>query len=230
MRNSKFRNGGDKPVVALDIDGTLGDYHGHFLRFAEGYIGKNMPDAKDINPGLPLWKHMRVSKASYRAAKLAYRQGGLKRSMPCYEGADDLTNDLRRAGAEVWICTTRPYLRLDNIDPDTREWLRRNKIKYDAVIFGETKYKELIKQVGISRIVSVADELPEQAEKAYRLGLAPIFMMDQPYNRRHHGTFDSSYDNCLDINYIVDRVYDLYQMRTEMLKWITGYNGYGEYA
>jgi hypothetical protein len=187
MSGRKFRNGGDSPVVALDIDGTLGDYHGHFLKFAEGYIGKPMPNPKQINPGMPLYRHMQVSRATYRAAKLAYRQGGLKRSMPAYNGAALLTRSVRAAGAEVWLCTTRPYLRLDNIDPDTREWLRRNKIQYDAVLFGDNKrsnkYRELVRQVGIDRVVAVADDLPEQIERAQKLCIEDLFIMDQPYNQ-----------------------------------------------
>lgn len=187
MSGRKFRNGADRPVVALDIDGTLGDYHGHFLRFAEGYIGRPMPPAEEINPGLPLYRHMRVSRATYRAAKLAYRQGGLKRSMPAYAGASNLTRDIRRAGAEVWICTTRPYLRLDNIDPDTREWLRRNRIQYDAVLFGDNKrsnkYAELVRQVGADRVVAVADDLPIQVGRALTAGVENVYVMDQPYNQ-----------------------------------------------
>lgn len=186
-QNIKFSNGAGKPVVALDIDGTLGDYHGHFLRFAEGYIGKPMPDAQEINPGLPLYRHMRVSRTTYRACKLAYRQGGLKRSMPVYDGAAELTRAVRRAGAEIWICTTRPYLRLDNIDPDTREWLRRNRIQYDAVLFGDNKrsnkYAELLRQVGRDRVVAVADDLPEQVIKAGKVGIRSLYLMDQPYNK-----------------------------------------------
>ena len=185
-----FDNG--KPIVALDIDGTLGDYHSHFLRFAEGYIGRPMPDPRDINPGQSLTRHMGVSKATYRAAKLAYRQGGLKRSMPVYEGARELTVSLRRAGAEVWICTTRPYLRLDNIDPDTRHWLRRNGIQFDAVLWGEHKYRDLVKSVGNQRVAAVLDDLPEMVGQARELGIgmglasdggSAVFLRDQPYNR-----------------------------------------------
>lgn len=175
-----------KPVVALDIDGTLGDYHGHFLRFAEQWCGKAMPKAED-NPGLPLYSFMKVSKATYRACKLAYRQGGMKRSMPVYEGASELTRYIRRLGAEVWICTTRPYLRLDNIDPDTRHWLRRNRIQYDGVLFGEKKYRDLAEIAG-QRVLVVADDLPEMVDAAYQhLPWASILMRDQPYNRHRRG-------------------------------------------
>lgn len=172
----------DGPVVAIDVDGTIGDYHAHFLRFAADWYGRDMPDPSDINPGLPLHKFMRTSKATYRQCKLAYRQGGLKRSMPAYPGASDLTTMVRKAGAELWITTTRPYLRLDNIDPDTRHWLRRHGIQYDAVIYGERKYRDLARIVGADRVAAVLDDLPEQVAVADSLGL-PTILRDQPYNR-----------------------------------------------
>lgn len=176
-------NGEGKPIVALDIDGTLGDYHSHFLWFAENYLGKPMPHPEEINPGLRLHKFMGVTLRAYREAKLAYRQGGIKRWMPCYDGASELTRALRRVGAEVWICTTRPYLRLDNIDPDTREWLRRNRIQYDAILYGDDKYRELKRQAG-RRVAAVLEDLPELWTEARRLfPNAFVALRDQPYNR-----------------------------------------------
>jgi hypothetical protein len=116
---------------------------------------------------------------------LAYRQGGLKRGMPCYPGFADLSRSIRKAGGEVWICTTRPYLRLDNIDPDTRHWLRRNKVQFDGVLWGEHKYRDLVRIVGAERVLAVVDDLPEmitQAEMATS-GRTLAILRDQPYNR-----------------------------------------------
>jgi hypothetical protein len=176
-------NGEGKPVVALDIDGTLGDFHSHFLWFAAHWLGKPMPYATDINPGLRLHKFMGVTLREYRECKLAFRQGGVKRWMPCYEGASELVTALRRAGAEVWICTTRPYLRLDSIDPDTREWLRRNKMKYDAILYGDDKYRELWRQAG-PRVAGVLEDLPELWKEARMLFPgALVCLREQPYNR-----------------------------------------------
>lgn len=177
-----MRSNGNGPIVALDIDGTIGDYHGHFLRFAEAWYGRPMPDPADAQYGLSLHKFMRTSKATYRQCKLAYRQGGLKRSMPVYEGASELTKAIRKAGAEVWIATTRPYLRLDNIDPDTRHFLRRNGIQYDAVLYGEHKYRDLVRNAGANRVALVIDDLPEMIEQAIGR-LLPSLLRDQPYNR-----------------------------------------------
>lgn len=184
-------NGEGKPVVALDIDGTLGDYHSNFLKFADLYFHSGCGSWHDMrendNPGLPLWQWMGISHRDYRDAKLAYRQGGWKRWMPAYLGASELTQQIREVGAEVWLCTTRPYLRLDNVDPDTREWLQRNRIQYDALLFDPaheedgTKYDELKRQAG-DRVASVVDDLPDMVTNAAGLGWHPI-LRDQPYNR-----------------------------------------------
>jgi phosphoglycolate phosphatase-like HAD superfamily hydrolase len=190
-------NGHDKPVVALDLDGTLGDYHRNFIEFARRYFNNTESNWMAPNPGLPLWEFMGISHRDYRDAKLAYRQGGWKRWMPCYPMAADMTDFIRQQGAEVWLCTTRPYLRLDNVDPDTREWLRRNKIQYDALLFDPaheedgTKYHELYSQAG-DRVASIVDDLPEMIQAAQhafrnsraRQWLLPI-LREQPYN----GTF-----------------------------------------
>lgn len=186
-RPTRFATGDGKPVVAIDIDGTLGDYHSHFLWFAEHWLGITMPSASDVNPGMRLSEFMGVPHHVYRECKLAYRQGGLKRFMPVYPEAPGLMRSIRAAGAEAWICTSRPYLRLDNIDPDTREWLSRNNIEYDAVIFegineGD-KYRELTRQVDPSRIVAAADDLPEQLDLAYAVGIERVYVHDQPYNK-----------------------------------------------
>jgi hypothetical protein len=183
-------NGHGKPVVALDIDGTLGDYHANFLAFARLYFGRSPRewDATLPNPGLPLWEFMGINQNEYREAKLAYRQGGWKRWMPVYPGASALTRAIRSAGAEVWICTTRPYLRLDNVDPDTREWLRRNGIEYDAVLFDRveskgSKYIELFAQAG-SSVACIVDDLPDMVEEAARIWYADrVILRDQPYNQ-----------------------------------------------
>jgi hypothetical protein len=195
-----------KPVVAVDLDGTLGDYHGHFLRFAESWYGRTMPTASEINPGLPLHRFMRTSKSTYRQCKLAYRMGGLERSMPVYPGASQLTRLIRRAGAELWIATTRPYLKLDQVSVDTRHWLKRNHIQYDHLIWGEYKYRDLVKNVGKDRVVCVLDDLPEMCSQAGSLGLN-VLMRDQPYNK-HVG---------------YNRIHDLVDAEDCILSWISSW-------
>jgi hypothetical protein len=171
-----------RPVVALDIDGTLGYYHEHFLEFAANWLQREAIPREWRDGTVPFWRLLGTSKAVYRQIKLCYRQGGLKRSMQVCAGASELTRAVRAAGAEVWVCTTRPYLRLDNIDPDTRFWLRHNRVQFDGVLFGENKYRDLANLVGIERVVAVLDDEPEQCGRAERARM-PVHMMRRRYNQ-----------------------------------------------
>lgn len=168
-----------KPVFGIDVDGTMALYHQHFGWFAEEYVGR--PLNREMYDGeYSFAKHLGIGKAKYREIKLAYRQSGLKRAMPAYPFASEMTRWLRRAGGEVIICTTRPYLHLSNIEPDLREWLKRNGIQYDDIILGEHKYRELKRGYG-DRVVAVLDDLPEMVLQAQACGLTSV-LREQPYN------------------------------------------------
>lgn len=187
-------NGAGRPLVALDLDGTLGDYHKHFLRFAEGWLGYKLNDPEEINPGLPLWEFMGVHETIYRKIKLAFRQGGMKRTMPAYDGVGSLSTAIHEAGADLWICTTRPYMKHDSIDEDTLEWLRRNRVDFDGLIYDNvgmkgSKYQELNRQVG-DRVAAIIDDLPEMLLEVNKIigegGFNNIQFLGcrtQPYNR-----------------------------------------------
>lgn len=158
-----------KPVVAIDIDGTLAPYHPHFIEFASSWLG-SPPKAAEYTGGERFrgWvcQAWGIDLSTFRAIKLAYRQGGLKRTMGTYPGAGDLTAGLRSAGVEVWLTTTRPHMRYDRIDPDSVEWARRNNIEFDALLFGEDKLGELARRIDPRRVVAVLDDLPWVLERA----------------------------------------------------------------
>jgi len=175
-----------RPVIALDIDGTLLDYHGHFTRFANGYFAIDA-DPHGYDARLPFYKYLGVSKTAYRKCKLAYRRGELKRSLPPleapYPDARALTKTMRGWGCDIWLCTTRPYLSHDSVDEATRHNLRRNGVVYQGIIWGEHKYRELVREVGRDRIVGVLDDLPEMCNQATALGLRTAFAI-RDYNLR----------------------------------------------
>lgn len=173
-----------RPVVAIDIDGTLGEYHLHMVDVAEAYFGRPFPHdfIGEFTEFSDWFAQYGVTKEEYRQLKLAYRQGGWKRIMPAFPTARHLLHSLRQAGIEVWLCTSRPYLRLDNVDPDTREWLERNGMEYDGLIYGEDKYERLIRTVGKERIIGVLDDLPEMMDAAQALGL-PAYQIARQHNQ-----------------------------------------------
>lgn len=181
-----------KPIVAIDIDGTLGDYHSHFLQFAERYLGlEETYEYADYDGSLSFREWFttlfQVEDKVWYDIKLAYRQGAQKRSMPIFKPRAELEGflySITRYGGEIWITTTRPFLRLDGIDPDTREWLRRNKITYSGLLYDEDKYRVLAKNVDPDRVIAVLDDLPEQYDAAATaFGARVPILRRTPYNR-----------------------------------------------
>lgn len=169
--NNDFRVHPEARVVGLDIDGTLADYYTHFKWFAELYTQTKIP-TPDWSMTDEFSEALRLEKDVYRQIKLAYRQGGMKRAIPPLDAAiGSLVLQLRMDGYQVWICTTRPWSRLDNIDPDTRFWIERHLGRVDGVIYGEEKYEDLLDIVGANRIVGVVDDLPENVSRANALGI-----------------------------------------------------------
>jgi hypothetical protein len=200
-----------KPVVAIDIDGTLGDYHGHFLRFAAEWTGRGL-DAL-LNGSVHMYSGVfpfrvycenlfNIDSATYRQIKLAYRQGGMKRSMPILQGARALCWAVKDAGAELWITTTRPYLSLDNIVPDTVEWLSRHEIEYDHMLFDADKYRVLADRVDSRRVVAVLDDLPEMYDAAAAIlhyGHDVPVLVQGKFNYQVRRPMMATLDACADI-------------------------------
>ena len=153
-----------RPVVALDIDGTLAKYHQAFVEFLELYFGRSFPGNWD---GRGNWEnYLGIERTQYQDAKLAFRQGGFHRWMLAHQGIDDVINAIRQSHAELWVTTTRPYLRLDAVDPDTQEWLLRNSVPFDHLLYDDEKYRKLAQQVSSDRVVLVLEDLPLQYENA----------------------------------------------------------------
>lgn len=169
-----------KPVVAVDIDGTLADFHAHFIWFAEMYTGRDLYRAYGYDgnycdaDGTPFESNFRawfndtcgIGTDEFREIKLAFRQGGMKRSLRIFAGARALCWAIRDRGAELWLTTTRPYLSLDGVFKDTLFWLDRYEIAYDGIIFQEDKYAVLAERIDPGRVVAVLDDLPEMYDAA----------------------------------------------------------------
>jgi FMN phosphatase YigB (HAD superfamily) len=171
-----MRVAANAPIVALDIDGTLAEYYKHFHWFAELYTQRSLPVEFHRQYRGEFSEALSLDKELYRQIKLAYRQGGMKRSIEPKPYAGELVRGLRKAGIAVWICTTRPWNRLDNIDPDTNFWINRNLGRVDGVTYGEDKYQDLLEIVGSRPVLGVVDDLPENTLKARSLGLETILL------------------------------------------------------
>ena len=172
-----------KPIVALDIDGTLGEYHDQFIKFATMYFDTRFPPTVGFNGAMELHEYLGLELTEYRRAKLAYRQGGFQRWMPLRPGADTLVHSFKKLGYEVWVTTTRPYERYDGTDPDTREWLSRNNLPWDNLLYSEDKYEVLHERVDPSRVKLILDDLPKNIVAAQEVWAPDVLcLMNRPHN------------------------------------------------
>jgi len=180
-----------KPIAVFDIDGTMGDYHQHFLDFAKEYLGSNgWQDwwKYSGNQGFRDWfcEAFDIGHDVWYDIKLAYRQGAQKRSMPPFEGMIEVARCADEWECEVWIATTRPYLRLDNIDPDTRAWLFRWGVPYHGLVFDERKYHKLYGLVEPDRVIAAFEDLYDLYDEAVTLfGESVPFLVKTSWNRAH---------------------------------------------
>jgi hypothetical protein len=140
-----------------------------------------------------------IDLATYRDIKLAYRQGGMKRTMPIHMGSQALAWSIKDLDAELWITTTRPYLSLDNIVPDTVEWLRRHMIEYDGMLFDEEKYRQLAERVDEERVVLIIDDLKEMCDAAEELFPGRPIQVATQYNYRDRFVASATLDACIEI-------------------------------
>lgn len=169
-------------MVALDVDGTLGNWYFHFKAFALDYWGRRHPDPfRPYHGDMEFDEFLGLTKAEYREAKLAFRQGGLKRWLPVYDDTEEFVRVVNDLPVEIWVATTRPWASVQNIDPDTREWLRRIGLRVDGLLYGDNKYHQLIEQIDQDRIVGVVDDLTEQVELAAGLRL-PVVQVARLHN------------------------------------------------
>lgn len=174
-----------RPVVALDIDNTLADWTGAFISFLADYTEMHPREVarwRQYNGETEFSDWLQIDKKEYQAAKLAFRAGGFKRWMPAFPGAQRLAAAAWGAGCEVWVTTTRPWMRMDSVDPDTREWLHRNSIPYHHLMFDEEKYMELIRRVEAERVVFVLDDQVDQLREAWSFRL-PSVLRETRWNR-----------------------------------------------
>lgn len=125
-------------IVGIDIDGVLGDYHPWFLKFADDIFGFKFDTIESLKE--------KLGTEQYETVKSMYRQSGRKAYMPVKEGAVELTKKLKEKGYQIIILTARPYKKYSRIYPDTLEFLKKNDIQFDAIIWDRKKHVKIIKE------------------------------------------------------------------------------------
>ena len=147
-----------------------------------------------------------LTQKEHHERKVAFRAGGFKRWMAKFDSAVTMMQDLQEQPCEVWVTTTRPWMRMDNVDTDTMEWLRRWEIPYDRLLFDEDKYGRLTELVDPERIIMVLDDEAEQRDRCAELRL-PFSLRRSEWNTAL--TADIEITNLADFGFMVSEMIGL---------------------
>ena len=167
-------------IVGVDIDGVLADYPRSFVEFINQELGTN--HNPDEVKNYDIYEELGIDTELGVKLKDKYRQSGQKRYIPVIDGAKEMLEGLREDGYKIVILTARPYKKYNRIFPDTMEWLKKNGLVFDAIIFDEEKEERLLKEFGTNRVEFFIDDVVKNANAISNLG-GKCLLVDRPYNQ-----------------------------------------------
>lgn len=167
----------DKKIIGLDLDGCIADYPRSYYNFIYKKTKKRIKD----NGSYDVYKNVEKVFGEEKAKKLKreYRESGQKRFIKTINEPDKVTDKLKRKGYKIIILSARPYKEYPRIFADTLEWLKKNKIKYDAILFDEHKEEKIINK--FPNLNFMIEDNPNIALKIANKGYK-VYLVNHKYN------------------------------------------------
>ena len=144
MQGNKWEMEEDKKICYLDIDGVLNDYPECWLNFLKARLSsdsRNTYVLKDLNRA-----KNNIPYQVYKDLKWEYRESGYKEDIISTPNASKVTGNLRAMGYHICIITSRPVKQHPSLFKQTVNWLNKNNIRYDDLIFDEDKHISILKR------------------------------------------------------------------------------------
>lgn len=182
-------------VCGLDIDGVLNFYPDPWVEFLNERLNASFPDLKAVKASVPY--------QLYKDIKYEYRESGIKENLEVRPGAAELTSILKSLGYTIMILTARPFSKHKTLFKQTANWLTKNGIKYDGIIFGEDKYIQILQYVPNLRFM--VEDHRYYANLIGRWGY-PVFLVDNIYNQ---GELDKNVHRVKDLEEVIRYVREI---------------------
>ena len=135
--------------IGIDIDGVLTNDDDYFLDYTAKYCYENNLKSF-VNPNLYEYKKLNWDKNTINDFRIKYFLNYIKNE-PARKFASEVTKKLKEDGHKIFIITARHKtaengeFANENVRECTLDWLRRNDIVYDKVIFTKTpKVREIL--------------------------------------------------------------------------------------
>ncbi len=191
-------------IVGVDIDGVLADYPYHFVNFINEKIGTNYKP-EDITTYDLYYGCLGLPVQIVKNLKDEFRQSGQNRYIPLIKGAKDFLKELQEDGYRIVLLSARPYKKYKRIFADTQEWLKKNKLVHDAILWDEDKCERLIREYGKDNVKFFIEDHLGNANSIAKI--SKVYLINKPYNQ------GKTHKNVL-------RVDDLQEvLQNELVRW-----------
>jgi|LSQX01.1.fsa_nt_gb uncharacterized HAD superfamily protein len=170
----------DENVIGVDIDGVLCNYPEDFVKFMERETGKDLSSftLKEYNLYSALGEIL--GEKTIRELKHKFRISGEKSNLSVVKGAREGLSFLKSKGYTIVLLTARPYKEYPRMFADTMEWLKKNELPYDAILWDEDKLSKITRE--FPKINFMIEDHLGNSEKIARKGYK-VFLIDKTYNQ-----------------------------------------------
>lgn len=148
----------DTKIILVDLDGCVAD-----LRPLEEKLD-----------GLTI--------AEQEGIKKDFRRRGGFRDLPAVKGAQDGLAELRRMGYQVAFITARPYRQHKRLYADTVEWLKKNRIEYELLLFRRDKAEALVDYIFPAQPICFVEDREKHALEIIDTG-THVLLLDRGMNQ-----------------------------------------------
>ena len=171
--------------IGIDIDGVLTNEESYILDFGSAFFTNNNISYKIHNDIYDSKETFEVSQEDYDAfwKECIF---DYSRNISIRPFAKDILKKLVEQNHEIYIITSRYYttyendnkLKMQNI---VKEWLKRNEIKYNSLIFTRKK-DEICKELYIDVMI---EDKPENIDRISKH--IPVICFNEEYNKQCSG-------------------------------------------
>lgn len=170
----------DNMVVGIDIDGVLAEYPEGFIKFIEKKTKIDLSKIKITSYNLYNIIGDVVGVEKMKKLKHEFRMSGEKRNLDCIKGARQSMVQLKKKGYRLILLSARPYKEYPRIFADTIEWLNKNKIPFDAILWDENKEQRILRE--FPKLNFFVEDCLSNAEKISSLN-KKVYLIDKTYNQ-----------------------------------------------
>ena len=171
--------------IGIDIDGVLTDEQRYVLDYGSAYFAQNNIQYKIHDDIYDSEEIFEVSEDAYDAFWKEHIFD-YSENINIRPFASNIIKRLVEENNEIYIITSRSYTTYENenklkMQRVVKEWLKRNKIKYNDIIFSREKDK-ICKELNIDVMI---EDKPENVDKISKD--IPVICFNEGYNKKCTG-------------------------------------------